>query len=311
MPPLPPTADVLNALQHAVLPAAGGAAFVCCLFLVMGRWAGALGSGVGVLVGFAAANYTFVALAWDKTDRVLPWKPEPDAPSWHWLPKVGLVLVIIGLVSRWIGMIAAHYLPEKRWWGANLLVWAPRVAAVLVVSNWLVSEKYAAEHGWLFAALAAAMLLEWVILDGLARTKASAQVVACLSAVLVLAGAVMLYAHSARFMEAGVMLGFALLGVAAACGAVKADASGAIPAVVGLLPGLMLTGRFTTDSKVPVESFWLLALAPLALAPFLVPALCRKHGWVVRIIRVVLILAPAIAGVVLAAQHEQLVFEEW
>jgi hypothetical protein len=135
MPPLPPAADILGPLQAAVLPGAGGAALVVTLFLVFGRWAGALGSALAVALAFVWANYTFAAASWDDTGRLVPWKATPNAPAWHWLARVALMLVAVGLLSRWIGLIAANYIPERRWWGANLLVWAPRVAAVVLVSR--------------------------------------------------------------------------------------------------------------------------------------------------------------------------------
>ena len=83
-----------------------------------------------------------------------------------------------------------------------------------------------------------------------------------------------------------------------------------IPAGVAFLPGLMLNGRVLTESNVPLISYWLLALAPLALTPFLTPVLNRKNGWIVRLIRSLLILAPVVIAVLLAAQNEKLVFEE-
>jgi len=131
------------------------------------------------------------------------------------------------------------------------------------------------------------------------------------AAIFLGAGIVLLYAHSARFMDIGVILSFAMLGVAVAASSGKADASGAVPAGVAFLPGLMLNGRILTESHVPLTSFWLIALAPLALTPFLIPALNRKHGWIVCIVGSVLVLTPVVCAVILAAQHEQLVFEEW
>src|SRR4051794_28272433 len=110
---LPPAADVLGPLHDAVLPGAGGAALVVCLFLVLGRWAGAVGSALAVAVAFAWANYTFAAVSWDDTGRLVPWKAGPDAPAWHWLARAGLLLVAVGLISRWIGLVAARWLPGR------------------------------------------------------------------------------------------------------------------------------------------------------------------------------------------------------
>ncbi len=321
--PLPPTHDVLDALSHTVLPAAGGAAFTVCGFLILGRWAGALGSAVAVIVGFAWANFTFTALEWEKTGRVFTWTLEEPVRAWHLLPRAGLVLVVVGLLSRWIGLAAGRLLtqasdpehPEVRtgryWWGKNLLTWAPRTFAVVVVSGWLISPEAAAQGTWLRPAFAAAMLLSWVILDGIARAGASGQVAAYQSAIFLTAGIILLYAHSARFMDIGMILSFTMLGIAVAAGAAKADASGAVPAGIALLPGLMLNGRMLTESQVPLECFWLVGLAPLALAPFAIPALTCKNGWAIRILRAVLVLIPIALAVMLAAEHEQLVFEEW
>ena len=57
-------------------------------------------------------------------------------------------------------------------------------------------------------------------------------------------------------------------------------------------------------------AFWLVALAPLALTPFLIPRLNRQNGWLARIARAVLVLAPLVAAVVLASKHETIAFEE-
>lgn len=308
MPPLPPAALVLDAIRQTVLPAAGGAALVLCALLALGRWAAALGSAAAVVAGFAWANYTFDAPSWDNTGRVFPWKP--DGPTWQYLPRAALVLVAVGLLSRWVGLIAGRYLPERRRWGANLLVWAPRLAGVAVVSGWLVPLPWAADMPWLWPALAAAMLLTWAALDGVARSGAGAEVSAYQCAAFLAAGAVLIHAHSARFMDAANILGFALLGVAVAAGAAKTDASGAAPATAAFLPGLMLNGRYQTESAVPPACFWLVGLAPLALLPFLVPRVARQNRWLLAGGRAALVLAPLVVAVVLAMRHETLVFEE-
>jgi hypothetical protein len=304
---IPPAADVLGPLQAAVLPGAGGAALVVCLFLPLGRWAGALGAALAVAVGFAWANYTFAAASWDDTGRLLPWKAEPTAPAWHWLPRVALVLLVVGLLSRWIGLIAERMLPEHRRWGAGLLVWAPRAAAVGVVNTWLATEKVTDLLGWPAVILSAVMLLQWAVLDGLARTDRGAEAAAYQSAALFAAGTVMLYAHFGKFAELGIALGGALAVVAIATAVGKLNASGAVPAGVAFLPGLVFAGRPSLpESAIPAASFWLVSLAPLALAPFLVPRLARQTGWMPCVARAVLVLTPLVIAVALAAQTEKL-----
>ena len=120
----------------------------------------------------------------------------------------------------------------------------------------------------------------------------------------------MLYAHSGRFMDIATIVGCAYFGVAVVAGATKTETSGSVPAGIGFLPGLMLSGRFSTESQVPLLSFWLVALAPLLLAPWLVPALARRNGWLTRLGRVALILAALITSLLLAGQKETLPWEE-
>jgi hypothetical protein len=320
MPPLPPTRDLLETLQNDVLPAAGGASLVMCLFLVLGRRAGNLGSATAIAFAFLWANFSLPSiksgepppeLTWANTTRLVPWSPEATDPGWMWLARAGLVLVVFGLLSRWLGMIASRYFPEPRWWLANILVWLPRIAAVVVVSGWITSGKATENLPWLWPAVAAAMLLVWVPLDELARADAGAEVAGYLYAILVAAGVVLLYAHSARFTELGVIIGSAMFGIAVVSGVTKADVSGAIPAAVVFLPGLMIAvGPSLADNKVPAASFWLLALAPVLLAPFLLPALARYDGWRLRAVRIILVLIPVILAVVLADEHEKLAFDE-
>ena len=65
MPPLPPTEIVLDSLRLNILPAAGGAALVMGLFLLLGRWAAALGSAAAIIVAFAL-------MPWSKRCHVSP-----------------------------------------------------------------------------------------------------------------------------------------------------------------------------------------------------------------------------------------------
>jgi hypothetical protein len=295
----------------------------------------ALGVAAAVVVAFMAGNFMLPdpklnePPTWDNTSRLVPWKPGENAAGWHWLPRAGLLLVAVGLVSRWIGLVAGRLLPERLWWGANLFTWAPRIAAVVVVAGWLASGKANEGQSWLMPALAGAMLLSWVMLDGLAYPRpdpeaeydpnsvpdasCGAEVAMYLWLMFFAAGAILLYAHSQKFMEVALVLSSAMLGVAVAAGPLRADASAAVPAAVAFLPGLLLTALIQlTDHAVPKLCFWLVALAPLVLLPFLIPALARSRAWYLRVFRFALVLAPLVTAVVLAAQHETIAGQdEW
>jgi hypothetical protein len=319
VPPLPPTKYVLEALQNDVLPAAGGGALILCLFLLLGRWAGALGSAAAITVAFLWSNFTLTFLrpddkpTWENTARLIPWKPADNAPGWQWMPLAAFLLVGVGLVSRWIGLLARRNLAERFWWGSYLLVWAPRLAGAIVVSGWLASGPAAAAPEWagLRWQLAAAMFFIWIALDGVARAEFGAEVAAYLAATFLVAGTILLYTHNARQMEIAVILGFAFIGIAVVSTLGGCDTSGAIPAGVVFLPGLLFATRPSwPPHNVPVHCLWMVALAPLVLLPFAIPAVADKRGRLVRLLRAALVLAPLIAAIVLASEHEKLVFEE-
>lgn len=301
MPELPPAELVYDALKHVVIPSAGAAALALGLFLVLGRWAGALGSGVAALAGIAFAN-------WQRKYPYLLWEPE-DKPL-DWLLPTAAVLVAVGLVSRWGGLIVGHY-AKKAKWVPGATVWVPRAAAVLLVSGWGIPTDTAAAEPYLRWAVAAGTLLAWMALDGVARAGCSVEVVALLSLVAVCAGGVVLYAHSAKFMEIVTLLGMSLFGVAVVGAVAKANVSGAIPAALGFVPGFLATGHFLTSdsSDVPVRAFWLVGLAPLALLPFLSPTLARRNDWPTRLVRLLLVLTPLVAALWLADRHESLAFD--
>jgi hypothetical protein len=319
VPPLPPTKYVLEALQSDVLPAAGGGALVLCVFLLLGRWSGALGSAIAITVAFLWSNFTLTYLklddkpTWENTARLIPWKPADNAPGWHWMPLGALLLVVVGLLSRWMGLLARHYLPDRFWWGSHILVWAPRLAGVIVVTGWLASGSAASapEWQWLRWQLAAAMFFIWIALDGVVRHEFGGEVAAYLAVTFLVAGTILLYTHNAKQMEVAVILGFAFFGIAVVATLGDCDTSGAIPAGVVFLPGLLLATRPSwSPHNVPAHCLWLVALAPLALLPFAIPAVAEKRGWFVRLLRAALVLAPLVAAIVLASEHEKLVFEE-
>ena len=104
------------------------------------------------------------------------------------------------------------------------------------------------------------------------------------------------------------------MGVAVAAGLGRVDASGAIPAGVLFSPVLLIAGRFSAVEPVPLASLWLIALAPLALTPFLIPRLARHNGWKTRTARAVLVLIPVVVALVLAGQTGTISYggdDEW
>ena len=301
LPPLPPSDDICAALKVTVLPAAGAAAFTCALVLAIDRRLGALASALAILAGLAYANWV---------ELRLPWNPDPAksvSVAWEWLPRAVVLLVAVGLGSRWLGLAL------NRWpWLAILAVWLPRLAATIPVAFWLVPERVREPEPWLLPAFASIAFLDWVILDGLARAR-DATLPFDLAAMMIAASVVILYSHSARFMDVAAMAGAAFFAIGAVARAARpADASGAIPAAVALLPGLLLSTHVSTENLVPKSAYLLVALAPLALAPWLIPALARRTGPFSQGLRFAILLIPLILAGILAGRVESLPWEaEW
>ena len=276
-----------------------------------------------MVVGFAWGNFTFTKLKWEDTGRLLPWKLADDAVGYEYLLRAALLLVAVGLVSRWLGLAASRVLPDRVWWIANVLVWLPRTAAVIAASGWLVIGDAAKEWTILQPQLAVTMLLLWVTLDSLARMGAGAHVAAYQGVILFTGGLIILHAQSLKSGKLAFVLGSAMYGVAVATAAIALhakrpdgtrtpiDASGAVPAGVAFLPGLLFGARpWLTEHTVPPACFWLVALTPLILLPFVLPPLCRKSGWYLPVSRAVLVVIPLVVALVVVRQYAQMAFEE-
>lgn len=277
----------------------------------------ALGSALGVTSGFIWANFSLDnsidretgALLWWNTYRLLPWMGEPASRyGWDWLALAALILVGVGLVTHWLRLLSARFAPDRRGVISLALVWLPRIIALYALSGWPVSERVASESPALRWEILLIMLASWGVLDRLARLHPGPEIVLDQGIMCIAAGIVVLFAHSARFMEVMMALGGALVGVSLVAFLVKSNVTGAIPAAVIFLPGLMLAGRSSLSSRVPDASFWLVALSPLMLLPWLLPLLARKKGWYPRAIRMAMVLVPLILAVALAAQYEELPF---
>ncbi len=296
----PPLADALDALQHVMLPAAGASAFVFAAVLLLGRrWAN-LGAALAVGVGLLAGN-------WEKVP--MPAVPTPSA--WTHLPGYAFDLVLIGLLSQLAtrdGGYSGVLFPTRKFLLGGK--WLIRTATITVCANAVIPTDPGLDRAQFYALFVAGSVALWLALDGLADSGHPAEVSGLMGLTSLLGGGVMLYAHSAIFMDLATILGSALLGVAVVAGSTKVDARGAIPAFVGFFPGLLLSGRALTTSEVPAASFVLVALAPLTLLPWAIPNLSRRKGPWPRVTRMVSVLVPLVVALVLAGRVESLPWDE-
>ena len=302
IPPPPPLDEVLGVVQQVMLPAAGASAFVFAAVLLLGRRFSNLGAALAVIAGLVAGN-------WEK----VPMPAEPTASAWTHLPKFTAILLIVGLVTQLLVDAADRSEVLRRFRSAfHLAKWPIRASVLAFAADPVIPADPGLDRTQFYALFVACSLALWLTLDHLAACSFPAEITALQALVALLAGGVMLYAHSAIFLDLATILGSALLGVAVVAGSAKVDARGAIPAFVGLLPGLLVSGRALTTSEVPVASFVLAAVATLALFPWLVPNLSRRTGPWPRVIRFVSVLAALVAALVLAGRVETLPWEqEW
>lgn len=309
MPNLPPVQDVLDAVQFAVLPAALAAAAVFAVILLAGgsRWASA-GAALAFAAGAGVGNWYRPALPWLSEKPDWQWLPvfgdrlalpapvwKPEGPAWHWLLWLGLAALAVGLLTR------MPYVPAA-------VRWLARAAAAALAAWLLVPADLREELAWTVAAFAAAVFAEWSLLEPLCERSPGGSVPLGLALTFFAAAAVLLHAHTMRFTDVAAFLGASLGGIAVAARR-KADAGAAVPGAAVLLPGLLLIGNNTTESEVPLASFLLVALAPLALLPTLLPPFGRWQGVRLKLLQLALILAPLIVAVVLAMRAESLEFE--
>jgi len=180
--------------------------------------------------------------------------------------------------------------------------WLLRGATAVGIAWWLIPEPAREEFVWLAPSFAAVVFLEWELLARLAAEPPDGSVLVCLALAFLTAGILLVNAGISRSMEASVMCASALVGIALVAWWRRADASGAIPAAALLLPGLLLMGQQETSEPVPWSAFAAAALGPLMLA----------GAWPVRrwpaiprhLVRLVLVLIPLIAAVLLALPGE-------
>lgn len=300
VPSPPPLNDVLDAVQHVMLPAAGASAFVFAAVLLLGHRFASVGAVLAVVAGLLAGN-------WEK----VPMPAELTASAWTHLPQFAAMLVVSNCLYLWLTLHTdAPDTPPRHRLVALVAKWFTFAIVVTVYAGTVIPADPGFERTQFYALFVVGSLALWFTLDRLAERGHGAEVATLMGVTALLAGGVMLYAHSAKFMDMATILGSALVGVAVVSGSAKADARGAIPAFVGLFPGLLVSGRALTTSEVPAASFVLAAVAPLALSPWLLPRLNRQTGPWPRVIRLASVLVPLIVALVLAGRVESLPWDE-
>lgn len=298
---LPPKAEVLDALQYAIAPAAGATLSTYAVYLLLNRFSsrtlkldlGLFAPLIGVvalLAGLAAANYYRLSLPWT-----------PDQKWWHDLIYAIALAGVVEAVARFSGVPLSL---------GQLL----RGTAAGLIAAALVSPSWQTDAHWWMPLAGLTLAIEWGAVGALAIRTPGPSLLAALTIALGGASAILLHASSARFADVALFtfVGLAVLTILARLSGTDPSSAAAV-AVVPLVT-LLLVGRALADTKVPLASFLSVGLAPLGLFVFFIPGVDKidkkpAAGW----LQIVLVLIPVAYGVYRAMTEAPLQFskEAW
>jgi hypothetical protein len=328
--PFPPWNYVWDALRLQLGPALG----VSLLIMLVIRWLGgerlsALAAALAVVGGVFAANWNSdkpmswqiyedqeltlrdlgVFLSWSLESKkpptpgeieTEPAEPPREQPSRYWLPWAALLVLLCELLLRFLRIPT----------GA---AWAVRTLAAVFAARLLIPVAPSRERidlPWLSWAAGVLILLEWAVLQALARKWKDGTVPLTLALCFLATSVIVYQAAGLSLMQKAQICFAALLGTAVVAWIWPSDTGPALAAAAVFLTGLLLNSEFDNQTQVPLLGFVLAALAPLSLALLLLPFLVRQERWKRWLPGVLLPLIPAGVAVFLTVQVVPLDFSE-
>lgn len=301
MPELPPTAEVLAALKEAAAPAAGGAALVFAVGLLLAWVASRI---VSIDWQKAAPPFAVLALAvgmaaGNHFRGVFPFRitPESDAKWWHWVwPAVGILLAA-ELIAR---------LPRLN----PGLGYVVRLVGFAAGPSYLVAQAWTPDDLWWMPALIGL----WAILTEVGETAPGGSLPAAVAVAAGGAAVVLLHQKTHGLADVAVFIACALAAVAVIAFLARADGSSAAAVGAVALAVLLLVSQGIAYKPMPKWVLRLVAFAPFALGAFLLPGFSRVNDLRFAVpIKVGLVSIPVIVAVVWAMRVAPLEFgtEEW
>lgn len=278
---MPPIALLIDLLLYLVLPALiTSAALIGLAVALLNRKWWDLAVAVALIGGMLAGNYSRASLPYI-----------PDGYGWPWLLPAAIAITLLA------GMGQSCW-PKKIVYKALLII-AGTIALTCVLTP---VENHRAEYLLGFAAisLANAFVLEAV------SERSSSRLLYVLAPFVFIKGAalVSIYSHFARVTDGAAIVASSLLGILVISfwKSISFKVAGQLLAI--LLPALMLSAQQNTYSEVPLASFFLIALSPLALLPVLVPRFKKLAPRTQLAIQIILPIIPVLIAVGLAIKAE-------
>ncbi len=237
---MPPWSEIFEvAWQAALVPLAVSGAIFIVGYLLAPRQPAVVGF-VAFVVGFAAGNHF---------RNVLMLSKEPSTPL-EWLPYLALAMGVAALFPRWLGLVL-------------------RLGVSGAVAWLCVSPRFRTHVEWITPALGAAIFLMGLLLERIDHVRSDGMTPLALMIAFFAASGVIMHAHSARLSDVATISGACALGIAFIANR-RGSESGIMPIAAMLLPTLVVITIASTDSRVPLLSFEIVALSPVLLLPWLV-----------------------------------------
>jgi hypothetical protein len=286
---MPPLSLVVDLLLQLVLPAAVIAAgLMVAAYFAFGPHSLPHVAPLVVASGIAVGNWRRPLLDW-----------YPASFGYDALLGVAAILLLTGLLAEILrsrSALAANYVLPLL--GATAVAWCVLPtdlrtplwfigATALFAGVWLVIQQRAADHKPPGVAIAALSI-------GLAAATSL----------------LMLLLNSARLADLALLPASALVAVAATSWFCKIEATSLLPLAAVYWPSQILaTADYHDYEYLPLASYFLLAVAPLCLAPMLLPQAQRLPVWSRNLVDLALLAAPLVVAVFLMLTYGELSFE--
>ena len=180
-----------------MLPAAGASAFVFAGLLLLGHRFANVSAALAVVAGLVAGN-------WEK----VPMPAVLTASAWTHLPPYTAFLLALGFVTQLLADATDRfeYLNSYRT-AFTAAKWPTRAFMLALAAGPVIPADLGFDRTLFYALFVVGSVALWFTLDRLAEGGSPAEMTALQGVTALLAGGVMLYAHSAKFMDLATILG--------------------------------------------------------------------------------------------------------